>query len=135
MEEKLFLEIVTPERLLVSEEVDDVTIPGMLGEFGVLPAHTPFLTALKPGEISYRKKDKRFYLSLSSGYAEVRADKVIILAEAAERPSEIDASRAEQAKERALARLKNPTAETDLDRASSALARADVRLQVSKKES
>ena len=79
--EKLILEIVTPERRVVKEEVDEVVCPGIEGEFGVLPGHTPFLTALKIGELSYRVGDQRKYIAITWGYAEVDGSRVEILAD------------------------------------------------------
>src|SRR3990172_11492133 len=105
MAETILLEIVTPDRLVLSEEVDDVTAPGIEGEFGVLPGHTPFLTTLKIGEVSYKKENMTKYIAVSWGYAEVVPSQVTILAEAAEVAEEIDTKRAEEARARALAIL------------------------------
>ncbi len=99
--EKLTLEIVTPDRRVVREEVDEVVCPGMEGEFGVLPGHTPFLTALRIGELNYRIGDVRKYIAVTWGYAQVDGDKVGILADMAETAEEIDIRRAEEEKTRA----------------------------------
>jgi F-type H+-transporting ATPase subunit epsilon len=127
------LEIVTPQRLLLSDEVAELIAPGAEGYFGVLPGHTPFMTTLDVGELTYRKgKDER-HLAITWGYIEVRGDKVIVLAETAERAEEIDAARAERARERAEARLREWAggSETiDFARADAALRRALTRLQV-----
>ena len=131
MENKILLEIVTPERALIKEWVDGVTAPGTEGEFGVLPGHTPFLTTLKIGEISYRKDNTNKYIALSWGYAEVGPSQVTILAEAAEIAEEIDTKRAEEARARALAILtKKDTEESQFKLAEATLEKAMVRMQV-----
>src|ERR671919_1030448 len=99
------LQIVTPDRLIVQEQVDEVQIPGSEGYFGVLPGHTPLLAALAVGELWYRKGAEKTYLSIAFGFAEVLPDRVTILARLAERAEEIDVSRAEAAKTRAQERL------------------------------
>jgi F-type H+-transporting ATPase subunit epsilon len=96
-EERFRLEVVTPVRLLVSEEVDEITAPGTEGEFGVLEGHTPFLTALGVGELMYRIGAEERFLAVRRGFAEVKHDKVTVLAEEAEFPSEIDVGLAEAA--------------------------------------
>lgn len=106
MAETILLEIVTPDRLVLSEEVDEVTAPGVEGEFGVLPGHTPFLTTLKVGELTYRKGKEIHHMAVSWGYAEVTPKKVTILAEAAEIAAEIDIERAKAAMEKAEKELK-----------------------------
>lgn len=136
MADKLLLEIVTPYRLVMSEEVDEVVAPGHEGEFGVLPGHTPFLTILKLGEMSYRKGDEKWFLVLNWGYAEVGPGKVIILAEGCERAEEIDIERALSAKKRAeerLAQAERKAEEIDVERARAALMRAIVRTEVANK--
>jgi len=126
----LQLEIATPTRLAVSEAVDEVVAPGIQGYFGVLPGHAPFLTTLGIGEVMYRTGREEHYLAVSGGFAEVRNDKVIVLADAAERPAEIDRARAERARERAERRLSGRAQdEIDYARAAAALARALTRLQ------
>ncbi len=125
------LELATPNRLLVSEDVDEVVAPGVQGYFGVLHGHVPFLTSLQSGEVSYRVGRAEQYLAVSSGFAEVRGDRVIILAEHAERPEEIDRERAERARQRAERRLQGKTQEEiDYTRALGAFSRALARLQV-----
>src|ERR687891_389844 len=99
------LQIVTPDRMLVHEQVDEVEIPGVDGYFGVLPGHTPFLAALAVGELWYRKGQDKTYLVISGGFAEVLPDRVTILATVAERAEEIDVVRAEAAKSRAEGRI------------------------------
>lgn len=130
-EARLLFELATPNRLVVSEEVDEVVAPGVEGYFGVLPGHAPFLTALKPGEVVYRTGRNERYLACGSGFVEVRGDRVIILSETAERPEEIELSRAERAKRRAEERLAGKSREEiDCVRALIALDRALVRIQV-----
>ena len=131
MADHLTLEIATPVRLAVSETVDEVVVPGIEGYFGVLPGHAPFLTTLGIGEVMYRVGRDERYLAVSSGFAEVRNDKVIVLADTAERPEEIDRTRAERARARAEQRLSGRSQDdVDFARAAAALARALARLQV-----
>ncbi|UCF66477.1 MAG: F0F1 ATP synthase subunit epsilon [Acidobacteriota bacterium] len=130
MADRLTLEIATPTRLAVSDTADEVVAPGIQGYFGVLPGHAPFLTTLGVGEVMYRTGRDEHYLAVSGGFAEVRHDKVIILADTAERPEEIDRARAERARERAERRLSGRSQdEIDYARAAAALARALTRLQ------
>jgi F-type H+-transporting ATPase subunit epsilon len=126
----LDLQIVTPDRLVIHERVDEVQIPGSEGYFGVLPGHTPFLASLAVGEMWYRKGSEKTYVSLAHGFAEVLPDGVTILAERAERADEIDVSRAEAARTRAEERLARPTSDLDYERARIALAKSLSRLQV-----
>jgi F-type H+-transporting ATPase subunit epsilon len=108
MAEKSFLlEVVTPRRLVLSEKVDEITAPGELGEFGVLPGHIPFFATLGIGEVMYRKGNDKHYIAVSWGFAEVLGDKVTILAEIAELDSEIDVDRAKRKKEEAEKKLKD----------------------------
>ena len=131
MAEKLFLEVVTPQKLVVSEEVEIVVAPGSEGEFGALKGHTTFLTSLKIGTLRYKDaKGKERYLFINGGFAEVLPDKVTILAESAERRRDIDVERAKRAKERAEKRLAEKSADTDLARAEVALKRAVHRLKI-----
>jgi F-type H+-transporting ATPase subunit epsilon len=127
----LDLQIVTPDRLVVREQVDEVQIPGSEGYFGVLPGHTPMLAALAVGEMWYRKGAEKTYVALAFGFAEVLPDGVTILAQLAERAEEIDVERAEAAATRAEARLAGPRSEIDYERARIALAKSLSRLQVS----
>jgi F-type H+-transporting ATPase subunit epsilon len=131
----MLFELATPVRMVVTAEVDEVVAPGSEGYFGVLPGHAAFLTTLGSGEVSYRSGPREHYLAVAGGFAEVRADHVIILAEHAERPEEIDRARAEQARQRAELRLQGKAPEgiqeeIDYARAMAALARAVTRLQV-----
>ncbi|MCR4309259.1 MAG: F0F1 ATP synthase subunit epsilon, partial [Deltaproteobacteria bacterium] len=100
------LELVTPERLVLSEEVDEVVLPGYEGEFGVLPGHTQFLVILNIGMMWYRKGSAMTRIALGGGFAEVNHDRVVVMADTAERAEEIDVERAQRAKDRAEARLK-----------------------------
>ena len=126
----LELQIVTPDRLLVQEQVDEVEIPGTEGYFGVLPGHTPLLASLAVGEMWYRKGQDKVFLSLAFGFCEVLPERVTILAQLAERAEDIDVARAEEAKKRAEARL-TQARDVDYDRARLALMKSLARLQVS----
>jgi F-type H+-transporting ATPase subunit epsilon len=129
--DRLSLEVATPMRLVVAEVVDEVVAPGIEGYFGVLPGHAPFLTTLGIGQLIYRQGREERHLAIAGGFAEVRNDKVIILADTAEAPEDIDRARAERARDRAETRLSGRTQEEiDYVRASAALARALTRLQV-----
>src|SRR5919198_815067 len=125
------LQIVTPDRLLVREQVDEVEVPGSEGYFGVLPGHTPLLAALAVGELWYRKGPDKFYLSIAFGFAEVLPDRVTILARLAEKADEIDVERAETARKRAEDRLGQQQSAIDYERARIALMKSMTRLQVS----
>jgi len=127
------LDIVTAERVVYSEEVDIVVAPGVLGQLGILPHHAPLMTTLEPGELRVRKGGEEYSLVISGGFLEVRPDRIIVLADAAERAEEIDIARAEAAKQRAQQRLTHPTPEVDLARAEAALRRSLARLKVAEK--
>ncbi len=130
-EKALLLEVVTPDRLVLSTEADVVVCPGVEGQFGVLVGHIPFLSALEIGEMYYRKGGQTEYLAVSGGFAEVTGTKVTIVAEAAEKGREIDLERAKRALERAEKRLAAAkTAEIDWARAEAALRRSMVRAKV-----
>lgn len=128
---KLQLQVVSADRSLVNESVDEVQVPGADGYFGVLPGHTPLLALLGAGELWYRKGTERTYISIALGFAEVQPDRVTVLAQVAERAEEIDVARAEAAKRRAEERLAHPTVDMDYERARIALLKALIRLQVS----
>ncbi len=131
MAEKLFLEVVTPQKSVVSEEVEIVVAPGSEGEFGALKGHTTFLTSLKLGTLRYKDAaGKERYLFINGGFAEVLPNKVTILAESAERRKDIDVERAMKAKERAEKRLTAKSPDIDLVRAEAALRRAMHRLKI-----
>ena len=124
------LEIVTPEKRVVDAAVAEVQIPGKNGYLGVLPGHAPLITELAVGEITYRDGAEEQHLAVAWGFAEVLPDKVTILAETAERPSEIDVERARKAKARAEERLTSGDTNVDVQRSLNALQKADTRLQV-----
>ena len=127
---RLQLQIVSADRSLVNETVDEVEIPGADGYFGVLPGHTPLLAVLGAGELWYRQGQERHYLAMAFGFAEVQPERVTILAEIAERADEIDVARAEAAKKRAEERIARPTVDMDAERARIALMKSLIRLQV-----
>lgn len=127
---KLQLHIVSTERALVKETVDEVEIPGAEGYFGVLPGHAPLLALLGAGDLWYRIGQETVHLMIAWGFAEVLPDHVTILTEIAERPEEIDVARAEAAKKRAEQRLSTPTIDIDYERARIALLKSLMRLQV-----
>jgi len=126
----LQLQIVSADRSLVNERVDEVEIPGADGYFGVLPGHTPLLALLGAGELWYRQGQEKHYLAIAFGFAEVLPDRVTVLAQVAERAAEIDVARAEAARKRAEQRIGSPHTDMDWERARVALLKALVRLQV-----
>ena len=127
------LDIVTAERVVFSDDVDVIVAPGIEGQLGILPHHAPLMTMLKPGELLVRKNGEEFSLVITGGFLEVRPDRVIVLADAAERVEEIDMARAEEAKRRAQERLKERPPEVDAARAQAALLRALARLDVAQR--
>ena len=127
---KIQLQIVSADRALVNEIVDEVEIPGWDGYFGVLPGHTPLLAVLHVGELWYRQGQEKHYLLIAFGFAEVQPGRVTILAQGAEKADEIDLARAEQAKKRAEERVSRPTVDMDAERARIALLKSLIRLQV-----
>ncbi len=123
------LELVTPERTLVSEEVDEVIAPGYEGEFGVLPEHTPYLAILDIGILRYRRGDETQKIAVGGGFAEVGPDRVVVMADVAEKAEEIDLDRARKAHERAEAALKDLSMDDETYvKAYSALRRALIRM-------
>lgn len=131
MAENIFLEVVTPQKAVVSEEAQIVVAPGSEGEFGVLRGHTTFLTSLKVGTLRYKDASgKERYLFVNGGFAEVLPNKVTLLAESAERRREIDVDRAKQAKDRAEKRISAKGDDIDVIRAEAALRRALHRLDI-----
>jgi F-type H+-transporting ATPase subunit epsilon len=129
------LEIVTPDKLLVRERVEQVQIPGKTGELGILPGHAPLITTLTIGEISYRQGTNTHYIAVAWGFAEVLPNKVTILADTAERAEEIDVKRAQEAKTRAEAALARAAADLDFDATLYALHRAEARIAVAARAS
>ncbi len=132
MEGKLRLEIVTPYGLVFTEDVDEITATSTEGEFGVLSGHVPFITILKIGMLTYKKGKDIGYIFVNSGYAEVLSDRVIILADSAEKSEDIDVERAIAAKKRAEERLKEAE-KIDFTRAAASLERASIRIQLAGK--
>lgn len=130
--DSIHLEVVTPEKRVVHEVVDEVILPGSEGSLGVLPGHTPLLTTLGIGELVYRRGTVKRYVAIAWGFTEVLPDRVSVLAEIAERAEGIDRERAERARDRALKRLRERAAETDFNRAQVALQKAIIRIQVSR---
>jgi len=128
-EGKLLLEIVTPYGLIASEEVDEVTAIGSEGEFGVLPGHVPFVTTLKIGMLITKADKEAKYFFVNWGYAEIGAEKILVLADSAERSEEIDLERAKSAMKRAEERLKKAE-DIDFHRAEAAVERATTRIQI-----
>ena len=126
----LQLQIVSADRSLLNETVDEVVIPGFDGYFGVLPGHTPMLAVLQVGELWYRQGQEKHYVSIAFGFAEVLPDRVTILAQIAEKADEIDLARAEAAKRRAEERLTRLTVDMDAERARISLLKSLIRLQV-----
>jgi F-type H+-transporting ATPase subunit epsilon len=127
---KIALEIVTPDRALVTAQVDELQLPGAEGYFGVLPGHTPMLSTLQVGEMWYRIGQEKHYLAIAFGFVEVLPDRVTVLAQIAERAEEIDVARAEAAKRRAEERAAKPSPDIDFERARVALMKSLIRLQV-----
>src|SRR5262245_52947935 len=128
------LEIVTPEKLVFSEDVSSLVVPAEEGYLGVLAGHAPLLAALRPGEIRFRRDSGESLLATSGGFMEVLPKKTSILCESAEAPESIDTSRAEKARQRAKERLAHPGKDVDRDRAEAAAARAENRIRVAKKK-
>ena len=124
------LEVVTPDRSIVKERVDEVMLPGSEGYFGVLPGHAPLAASLHVGEMWYRTGQEKHYLAIAFGFVEVLPDQVTVLARIAERAEDIDRGRAEAAKTRAEQRLSTPLGDTDFERARVALLKSMMRLQV-----
>ena len=127
------LDIVTAERVVFSDEVDVVVAPGVEGQLGILPHHAPLMTMLEAGELLVRRGGEELSMAISGGFLEVRPDRVIILADAAERAEEIDVARAEAARRRAEEHLKQHPSELDAARTQASLKRAIIRLQVVEK--
>ena len=131
MADRIQLEVVTPERRVLAESVDMVTVPGFGGELGILPGHTPLISQLQTGVLTYTQDGKSFPLHVSGGFVEVRDDHVSVLAEIAERPEEIDAARAKQSRERLEKQLNQWSGtEEDFEMARVKLERSVVRLQI-----
>lgn len=134
MADKILLEVVTPEKTVLSEMVDIVVAPGEEGEFGVLPNHIPFLTKLKVGELRFRVGNSTRFVAIMGGFAEVLPDHVTVLATAAEEATQIDVIRAKAARERAERRIKEAKDRFEFTRAQAALQRALARLRISERK-
>lgn len=130
---KTRLEIITAERVVYSEDVEIVVAPGIMGELGVLPHHASLMTMIQPGELRVRRDNVEESMFVSGGFLEVRGDKVVVLADVAERADEIDIARAEAAKHRAEERISQQAVEVDRARAEAALQRSMIRLRVAEK--
>ena len=134
MAEKLKLEMVTPYKQVLSEEVDELTLPGLIGELGILPGHTPLLTTLRVGELSYRMGGKQHHVAVNWGYVEIDEDAVTVLVDTAEKSDEIDLARAKAALGRAEEALKTMSQEDKTYAVmEAALQRAMIRIQVAGK--
>ena len=129
----LTLELVTPDRAVVRESVDEIQIPGSEGYLGVLPGHTPLVTSLQVGELWFRQGNERSYAAVAFGFAEILPDRVTILAQISERAEDIDVERAQEAERRARERLTKSVAEVDFERARISLMKSLIRLQVASK--
>ena len=128
--EKIFVEIIQPKRILVSGEYDQIIIPGVEGDFGVLANHTPFITKLRPGILELISNDNSEEFAIHNGYVNIQNNQVKIVCETIEKREEIDINRAKQAKERAEMRMKSNEENIDFRRAELALKRALVRLNL-----
>lgn len=130
MEKTLDLQVVTPERAVLTEQIEAIVIPAPEGYLGILPNHAPIITGLEPGMVKYHKAGKKCYMFIGGGFMEVSHNKITILADVAEKPEEIDKARAQSAKERAEKRIKTKTPGIDEVRAELALKKALARLRV-----
>ena len=129
------LEIVTAERLVLSEDVEYVSAPGVDGILGILPRHQPLLTALTVGEMHYKKAGQDYHYAIGGGFMEVRPDKVTVLADSAEHADEIDEQRAEQSRQRAQQTLRErPRGDIEFARLEQSLRRAEIRLKVARRK-
>lgn len=134
MADELLLEIVTPEKTVFNGKIEEVTIPGVEGEFGVLLGHESLLSSLKFGELNYTKEGKKSYYAVNTGYAEVTAQKVTILVESAERSDAIDEERARRAKEKAEQNLaKMSKDDPEYEKVKDALQRAEIRMRIAQR--
>jgi F-type H+-transporting ATPase subunit epsilon len=130
---RIQLRIVTPDREVVEGDASEVSIPGKEGYLGVLPGHAPLLTELQPGELTYSQNNRKFHVAIHWGFAEVLPNRVIVLADIAERGEEIDVERAERARRRAEERLEHPSeSEAEIEEAREALRRAICRLETAR---
>jgi F-type H+-transporting ATPase subunit epsilon len=130
MADKIQLEVITPEKTALREAVDEVVIPGVGGELGILPDHTPLISQVQTGVLTWRIGSEKRQMHVSGGFVEVLPDRVSVLADVAEKPEEIDVARAQRARERAEKRLASAGEDTDLSRAQLKLLRAQTRIQL-----
>ena len=130
MADQLILEVLTPEKLALRETVDEVVVPGLGGELGILPDHAPLISQLQTGTLSYQRGGERRQMHVSGGFVEVLPDKVSVLADVAERPEEIDLARAQRAREQAESLINSRAESVDYQDAELKLKRALVRIQV-----
>ena len=130
---KILLEVVTPDKLIFSEYVDQVSAPGTEGDFGILPGHCPFLTTLRVGELEYRVGEKVRYISVLWGFTEVTPNKVTVLAEIAEKAEDIDVERSKQKVADAEAHLERGGIPSELEEAKSSLEKARLRQKVAER--
>jgi F-type H+-transporting ATPase subunit epsilon len=130
---KLTLEVITAERVVFQDEVDTVSAPAVLGTVGILPRHAPMLTALEPGELKIEQGGQESFVAIGGGFLEVRDNRVVVLADSAERGEEIDVQRAEEARLRARERLRGEPGGMEAERAAAALAKALTRLRVAER--
>ena len=130
MADKIQLEVITPEKVALRETVDEVVVPGVGGEFGILPDHTPLISQVQTGVLTYRLGTEKLQMHVSGGFVEVLPDRVSVLADVAERPEEINVERAQRARERAEKRLAANSDDIDINRAQLKLLRAQTRIQL-----
>lgn len=130
MADKIQLEVITPEKVALREVVDEVVVPGVGGEFGILPDHTPLISQVQTGVLTYRLGTEKLQMHVSGGFVEVLPDRVSVLADVAERPEEINVERAQRARERAEKRLAANSDDIDINRAQLKLLRAQTRIQL-----
>ena len=135
MADKINLEVITPEKLALREVVDEVVVPGLGGELGVLPDHTPLVSQLQTGVLTYRQGSEKKSMHVSGGFVEVLPDRVSVMSDVAERPEEIDLQRAQRARERAERRLTAGDPDVDFPRAQLKLQRALIRMQLASRGS
>ena len=133
MPDKINLEVITPEKLALREVVDEVVVPGLGGELGILPDHTPMISQLQTGVLTYRQGTEKKVMHVSGGFVEVLPDRVAVMSDVAERPEEIDLQRAQRARERAEKRLTSNNPDIDFRRAELKLQRAAIRMQIAGK--
>lgn len=130
MADKIQLEVITPEKVALREVVDEVVVPGVGGEFGILPDHTPLISQVQTGVLTYRLGTDKRQMHVSGGFVEVLPDRVSVLTDVAEKPEEINVERAQSARERAEKRLAANSDDIDINRAQLKLLRAQTRIQL-----